>query len=114
LPPDVYKADQAQSPEALKITVTRVDIRKAKEARGTRSNITAEAKVLEVKRSASKLRAGDKVLIRYSHFRHNQPIAGPSEPDILQEGRTYPAFLKRDAAGHYTPAGRGYSFRLAQ
>jgi hypothetical protein len=113
LPPDVYKADQEKSPEALTIAVTRVKIQKTKESRGTRSNITAEAKVLEVKRSASKLRVGDTVRISYSHFRHDQPIAGPSEPDVLQKGRTYPAFLQKSAAGRYTPAARGYTFRLA-
>jgi hypothetical protein len=114
LPPDVYKADQAKSPEAVTITVTRVGIQKTKESRGTRSSIAAEAKVVKVQRSASNLRVGDKVRISYSHFRSDQPIAGPSEPDVLEKDRTYPAFLQKTATGDYAPAARGYSFRLAK
>jgi hypothetical protein len=114
LPPDVYKADQARSPEALSIKVTRVEIEKKKESGGARSNIRAQAQVLGVKRSASKLKAGDTITISYSHFRHDQPIAGPSEPDVLEEGRMYPAFLAKNArTGDYTLAARGYSFRSA-
>jgi hypothetical protein len=114
LPPDVYKAEQAESPEALTITVTCVDIQKTKEPSGMRSDITAEAKVLEVKRSTSNLQVGDTVRISYPHFRADQPIAGPSEPEILEKGNTYPAFLQKDAAGHYTPAAGGYTFRLVK
>ena len=115
LPPDVYKADQARSPEAISIKVTRVEIEKKKQSNGTRLRIVAEAQVLGVERSASNLKAGDSIKISYSHFYHDQPIAGPSEPDILEEGRMYPAFLAREpASNHYVPAARGYSFRLAQ
>jgi hypothetical protein len=115
LPPNVYKADQARSPEAISIKVKRVDINEKKQSGGTRLIIRAEAEVLGVERSASKLKAGDTIRIDYSHFRHNQPITGPSEPDILEKGRMYPAYLAKDAATRrYQIAARGYSFRTAK
>jgi hypothetical protein len=115
LPPDVYKADQARSAEALSIKVIRIEIEKKNQSGGTRSHIRAEAEVLGVERSASNLKAGDTIKISYSHFRHDQPVAGPSEPDILEQGRMYPAYLAKDSkAGEYTLAARGYSFRTAK
>ena len=112
LPPDVYKADQAESPEALMIKVKSVAIAKTKQTWGIRSDITADAEVEAVTRSASGLRVGDRIRIKYSHSTYTQPIAGPSEPDILREGRSYPAFLaKSPKDGSYTLEAGGYSFR---
>ena len=115
LPPDVYKRDQAESPEALTIKVKSAKVAKHKEASGTRSDIQAEAEVQAVTRSASGLRVGDVIHIHYSHFSSTQLIAGPSQPDVIQEGKTYPAFLtKKPKEAAYTLAARGYSFRLAK
>ena len=115
LPPDVYKADQARSPEALVIKVSRVEIETKSDSRATRSKILAQAKVLEVNRSASNLRPGDVIRVAYTHLQHRQPMVGPSQPDIVQQNRTYPAFLVKDEkTGTYGLAARGYSFRLAR
>ena len=112
LPPQVYERDQARSPEVLTIKVESARVVKHKEAWGIRTEITARARVQEVKRSASHLHVGDLIRIEYSHSRHTQPMTGPSEPDILEQGRTYPAFLRRSAkTGAYALAARGYSFR---
>jgi len=112
LPPSVYRQLQEKSPEALNIKVESVKIEKGEEPALTRLLITAEAKVEKVTRSASGLKTGDQIRISYTCVNHKQPIVGPSDPDILKEGRSYPAFLAgRD--GIYTPAARGYSFRLA-
>ena len=113
LPPDVYKSDQARSPEALMIKVKSVRVVKKKQTWGMRSDIEAEAQVKAVTRSASGLRVGDLIRIKYSHSSYTQPMAGPSEPDILRQGESYPAFLARNAKdGSYALEAGGYSFRL--
>lgn len=50
--------------------------------------------------------------ISYVHLDYKQPLAGPSELDVLEKGRNYPAFLgkvEKDKA--YTTTAGGYSFR---
>jgi FKBP-type peptidyl-prolyl cis-trans isomerase (trigger factor) len=77
-----------------------------------RLTITAEARVETVTRSASGLKPGDAIRISYVHLDHKQPLAGPSEPDVLQKGQSYPAFLAKAGKDEtYTIAARGYSFR---
>lgn len=112
LPPSVYQELQEKSPEALNIMVESVKIDKSEESSLTRLSITAEAKVETVTRSASGVKPGDKIRISYTHISYKRPVAGPSEPDILKEGRSYPAFVTGED-GVFTPAARGYSFRLA-
>ncbi len=112
LPPWVYKDLQEKSPEALMIKVESVRISTTDEPRFKRFDITAEARVETVVRSASGLKPGDVIRISYMHLDHKQPLAGPSEPDVLQKGRSYPAFLaKAEKDEVYTLAARGYSFR---
>ena len=114
LPPSVYKDLQDKSPEALTIKVESVRISTTDEPRFKRLDITAEARVETVIRSASGLKPGDAIRISYVRLDHKQPLAGPSEPDILQKGRSYPAFLaKAEKDDVYTMAARGYSFRRA-
>src|SRR5437762_8498660 len=93
LPPSVYKDLQDKSPEALTIKVESVRISTTDEPRFKRLDIMAEARVETVIRSASGLKPGDAIHISYVRLDHKQPLAGPSEPDILQKGRSYPAFL---------------------
>ena len=77
-----------------------------------RLDIMAEARVETVTRSASGLKPGDTIRISYVHLDHKQPLAGPSEPDVLQKGRGYPAFLSKAEKGKvYAPAAKGYSFK---
>lgn len=112
LPPDAYAEMQAASPEALVIRVDKVEQKKTRSPYGTRLDIVAKAAVIDVKRTATGLKAGQTIEIRYTHFRHDQPIAGPSEPTIVQEGESYPAFLRKDdAKPAYGLAARGASFR---
>jgi hypothetical protein len=112
LPPDVYESMQAKSPEALMIKVRSVNIAKRKQDGGMRSDINAKAEVRAVTRSASGLRVGDVIRISYSHSSYTTPMVGPSEPDILRKGGTYPAFLaKNPKDGFYTLEAGGYSFR---
>jgi hypothetical protein len=113
LPPSIYKELQENSPEALMIKVESVRISTTDEPRFKRLDITAEARVETVIRSVSGLKPGDAIRITYVHLDHKQPLAGPSEPDILQKGQSYFAFLaKAEKDGFYTTAARGYSFRI--
>jgi hypothetical protein len=114
LPLSVYKDLQEKSPEALTIKVKSVRISTTDEPRFKMLDITAEARVETVIRSASGLKPGDAIRITYVHLDHKQSLAGPSEPDALQKGRSYPAFLaKAEKDEIYTTAARGYSFRKA-
>ncbi len=114
LPPAVYKDLQKKSPEALMIKVESVKISTANEPTVKVMVISAEARVETVIRSASGLKPGDKLRINYVHLEHKEPLAGPSEPDVLQEGQVYPAFLSKvERNGSYALAAEGYSFRKA-
>lgn len=113
LPPSAYQEYQREAPEALTITVRAAKITQANEWKAKRSSIVAEAQVDSVTRSASGLKQGDVIRIGYEHRSYRQPVAGPSQPDILREARSYPAFLRKRDDGTYAPAAGGYSFRHA-
>jgi len=112
LPPYVYKERQQKAPESLVIKVRSVKTRETDEPRRVRVDVEVEARVERVVRSKTGLRVGDAIRISYVHSRHKEPIAGPSEVPILEEGEEYPAYLSRDGrAKRYVPAAGGYSFR---
>jgi hypothetical protein len=111
LPPDVYRKLQSSAPEALTITVQEAKVATSGNKDVKISSITAKARVGEVSRSASGLKPGDVIEISYEHRMHKVPLAGPSEPTIIEKGRTYPAFLRKDNGRRYSLAARGYSFR---
>jgi hypothetical protein len=112
LPPYVYQDLQAKSPEALTIKVESVSIATSDEPSLKRLTITAEARVEKVVRSASGLKPGDAIRLSYVRLEHKQPMPGPSEPEVLQKDRSYPAFLVKAAEDQvYSLAARSYSFR---
>ena len=115
LPPYVYRDMQAKSPERLTIKVKSVKTEERDETERKLIAVTAEAEVLEVGRTASELKPGQTIRIRYTHTDYKQPIAGPSQVPILREGETYPAFLgKNKEGGTYAPAAGGYSFEVVE
>ena len=115
LPPEVYRDMQAKSPERLKIRVKSVKTEERDEAERKLISVTAEAEVLEVGRTASELKPGQTIRIRYTHTEYKQPIAGPSQVPVLREGETYPAFLGKNKEGDtYSPAAGGYSFEVVE
>jgi len=112
LPPYVYQDLQAKSPEALTIKVESVSIAASDEPTLKRLTITAGARVEKVLRSASGLKPGDAIRISYVRLEHKQPMPGPSEPEVLQKDRSYPAFLvKAEEDEAYSLAARSFSFR---
>jgi hypothetical protein len=112
LPPYVYQDLQAKSPEVLTVKIESVSIATSDEPTLKRLTITAEARVEKVIRSASGLKPGDAIRISYVRLEHKQPMPGPSEPEVLQKDRSYPAFLVKAAEDQvYSLAARSFSFR---
>jgi hypothetical protein len=110
LPPYVYKDMQASSPESLVIKVLSVKTKNKNEPRLVRVSVTVEARVEQVNRTQTNLKPGQLIRIKYDHRRHKEPMAGPSEVPVLKHRQVYPAYLKKDDAGHYAPAAGGYTF----
>lgn len=109
LPPSAYKERQDKAPEVLVIKVRSVTKREKEEKSWKQIDLTVEAEVQKVHRSATKLQAGALIQIRYSQRHYSQPTAGPSEIPSLKEGQICPAYLAADGKV-YSPAAGGYSF----
>lgn len=110
LPPSAYKERQDKAPEFLVIKVRSVSKRETKEENWKQTDLTVQAEVQKVHRSATKLTPGAIIQIRYSQRNNSQPIAGPSEVPTLKEGQVCPAYLSGDGED-YSPAAGGYSFQ---
>ena len=110
LPPYVYKDMQANAPESLVIKVLSVKTKNSDEPQLVRVSVTVEARVTQVNRTQSGLRAGRLIRIKYDHRRYKEPMAGPSEVPVLKKGQTLPAYLKKNDTADYAPAAGGYTF----
>lgn len=115
LPPDVYERMQRDAPEVLKISVKRVFANRkgALDFSGDR-DVTVFAIVVSVTKTASGLKAGDEIVIRYVAKNPDEKMAGPRPIPKLEEKKEYPAWLSKSEAGHYEPAARGFSFTSAK
>src|SRR5438874_12804434 len=79
LPPWTYKEQQEKAPEVLVIKVRSVSQRETTEEKWKQIAFTVTAEVQKVERSATKLRPGATIEIRYSQRHYYQPMVGPSE-----------------------------------
>ena len=114
LPPWVYKERQDKAPESLVIKVRSVTRAEKPEKEGKTIDFKIEAEVEKVERSATRLKPGAVIEIRYIQRTYFQPMAGPSEIPALREGQTCPAYLDGGKEGKvYAPAAGGYSFTTA-
>ena len=113
LPPSAYKERQEQAPEALVIKVQSVSQRETKEPKWKTVEFVVKAEVQKVERSATKLKPGATIEIRYSQRHYSEPMAGPSEVPALKEGQVCPAYLSGDGK-MYSPAAGGYSFETVR
>jgi len=104
LPPSVYLDLQKKSPEKIEIRVDGV-----KHQNLFRRQEIVSATVMKVIQSASFLKVGDKIEIRYRHV-SLKGAAGPSPIPRLKRGESYPAWLKKGQDGIYVPFSRGKSF----
>ena len=109
LPPFAYRQMQQKAPEYLQIEVLSVQTVDRKDA----VDVTAEARVTAVVRSASGLETGRVIRIVYS--RSTKVVAGPSSAPVLEKKKSYPAFLQKAKSGDaYELASGGRSFEVVQ
>lgn len=107
--PEQYAALQQNSPERLEIEVLRVD--RPLFSFGTEIEVTANARVVTVHSSLTRLQPGDSITVRYTHNRPRRGWVGPRPIPIIERGRRYPAYLEWSSELNcYTPAARGASF----
>lgn len=104
IPTKAYLQMQAGAAEVIEIKVEAV-----KHQHIFRKQEMVSAVVTRVTKSASKLKVGDKIEIKYRHVPLGNAV-GPSPIPKLDKGKTYPAWLKKSQEGHYEPAARGMSF----
>ena len=105
LPPEAYLGLQAAAPEKIEIKIEAV-----KHQHIFRRQELVSAVVTKVTKSASKLKVGDKIQIKYRHSPLRRGEVGPSPVPQLDRGKTYPAWLEKNEEGHFEPAARGMSF----
>lgn len=119
LPPYVYEDLQQKAPEALLIEVTSVDVgRRFAKPDGCSwyefeviRNVSVEARVVRVTRSAAGLRPGDAIRVEYASINRCSGYNGPRSIDMVRRGDHIRAFLaKGDRAGLFVPAARGATF----
>lgn len=113
LPPSAYKDQQNKAPEALVIKVRTVKIQETTEANWKQTDVTVEAEVEKVERSATNIAPGTRISIVYTTREYTRPVAGPSQVPILKEGQVCPAYLSKSGP-NYTPAAGGYSFETVR
>ena len=109
LPPYVYENLKKNSPEVLKIKVR--DINSSNVTNNTKET-SVKAQILNVRTSSSGLKEGDMITIVYGVAIKRHPgWVGPSPIPLLERGKVYHAFLRKDCEyNYYTPAARGESF----
>lgn len=116
LPPSAYP-DPAFASEQIDIRVLSVSKRKTEDSTIlTRWDVEIRAEVRAVRKTATGLKEGARVVLRYSAHNYKQPgWTGPGSPPILQAGVTYSAALNavgEDNPRGYSPFGAAYnSFR---
>lgn len=108
--PDGYRKLQAEAPEALVIEVKEVSTKWSMNLEGKTTEVTAQAKVRTVRRSAAGLKPEQSIVIRYTVFDRIVPMPGPRQPAVLREGSVIPAYLRPLPEGGYGPAAYGMSF----
>ncbi|MCB1175663.1 MAG: hypothetical protein KDK39_18960 [Leptospiraceae bacterium] len=116
IPPRYYQQAQDSAPEYLEIEV--LDVSKDWYFWRSAREITLQARVLAVHRSASGLKADQLITIRYLHKPLPDNTVGPSPIPILTVGTRTPAWLKKSGVTMtegiiLTSAARGYTFRPA-
>jgi hypothetical protein len=110
LPPSVYEEKRSAAPEVHRIRVRDVSTGICIPVLCSNQSVTVQAEVIEVVRSGSGIRQGDRIEIRYDHFRPGEGWVGPSPIPILKKGAEYTAYLESDGKAGFRPGARGRSF----
>ena len=103
LPPGSIEKLKAGAQEKLKIKILDVE---QKPGKGPKLKVTFTAEVLEVERSATGLKPGEKITIQSYHW--TKSYAGPPNPPILAKGWIGLAYLNK-AKGKAPGSGKTYS-----
>ncbi len=108
LPPQVLKKSAISASEIIKIKVKSIKIEsKTKYLK----HIRVEAKVLDVKRTKTNLKKGDKITIEYSSKKLREGECGPKSNPILSKNQITAAFLYKNLKNNiYHIAARSNSF----
>ncbi len=114
LPPGVYSGMQRAAPEVLQIEVTAVWQQKQSETRELKiMGVVVEARVLAVKRTATRLKAGARITIHYEDQLPKTPgYINENNLAPLAKGDRCPAYLQQTAnqPAAYEPAAGTYTF----
>lgn len=108
--PEYYARDQAKAPERLTLKVRSVDTSACPFEMCDSQDVTATAEVTEVIRSASGLKPGAVITLKWKRVVPSRGWSGPRPLRALAVGESVPAWLHKSEAEHYEPAARGYSF----
>ncbi len=114
LGPGAYPSVQRHAPELLKIKVTAVREKKQSEDQELKiMSVGVQARVLAVQRTATGLKAGARITIRYEDRRPKMPgYIGENAVPVLTKGDRCPAYLQRSTQepAVYEPAAGTYTF----
>ncbi|MBV9470113.1 MAG: hypothetical protein JOZ57_12830 [Abitibacteriaceae bacterium] len=107
LPPDAYRHMQNAAPEFIYIQVLAVNTRNVPHGQ----NVDLKARVVVVKRTATRLRAGH--IIHIDYFHRTTLLIGPGPVPLLETGKQYPAFLEKvNGQNIYRPVAGAFSFEV--
>ncbi len=114
LPPGAYSGMQRAAPEFLHIEVTAVRQKKKSETKDFKiMSVVVEAKVLAVKRTATRLKAGARITIQYENrLPKRSGYIKENDVPVLSKGDKCPAYLQQKANQPvaYEPAAGTYTF----
>lgn len=117
MPPSAYLSFQQNATEALEVEITSVQQSRLETKEMVITSVVLAAQVLKVKRSATRLKAGTVITIKYDHRESKIPgWVGPSAIPILHKGDQCPAYLRlmNENPPVYEAAAGGYTFRTVK
>lgn len=112
-PPSVYVEMQESAPEVFRIQVQQVHTEPTTQMTAAFHPILVDvkAKVVEVLRTASGVKAGEDIPIRYISFGNPPGVVGLVGPEILEAQTAYMAYLQLDQEQNaFVIAAKGESF----
>jgi hypothetical protein len=109
--PEYYAKDQRSAPEHLQIKVQKVEASACPFDACDAQAQTVTAEVVRVVKSASGLKVGAVITIKYDRRVPKRGWSGPRPIRALEANEVVPAFLSKGAAETYAPAARGASFQ---
>ncbi|HRJ27897.1 MAG TPA: hypothetical protein PLO61_10365 [Fimbriimonadaceae bacterium] len=108
LPNSSYYRLQEGAPEYFDLKILKVEVR-----RSTGWEVlTWEAEILEVFRTSSNAKVGQKIRLKHEQVAAGSMAPGPARAPQLRVGSVVPAFLRKSKEGHFELAKYGRSFEI--